>query len=88
MDSLFRWMEAITKEDQCINVFLASSEQFFFNWIKSKLANKMTLIVVGDLPKNEIKKYYELLMNEYGYKIQNKISFEDLFELTGLKFLL
>ena len=85
LDGLFRWMEAITKGKKIVYVFLASSEQFFVGWMKKNLLSKMTHVVIGDLSKQESQRYYEhLIFENSSSEFQNRFSFEDLYNLTGL----
>ena len=76
----FRWMVSLTKEDERIHFFLASSEQFFMEWLELNVVSPTEITVIGDLPKNEALKYFESLHPP------QDIDFLKLFELTG-KFL-
>ena len=78
-------MEFVTKGKKIVYIFLASSEQFFVGWMKRNLLSKMTHVVIGDLSKQESQRYYEHLIYENSSsEFQNRFSFEDLYNLTGM----
>ena len=77
LKGLFDWMIHLTKEIGKVHIFLCSSEQFFLSWISSKISAK-SIMVVGDLEKNEAKKFFSILMPDC-----NENDFETAFALTG-----
>ena len=85
LEGLFRWMEALIKEDfSSIVVFLVSSDQFFFNWIQSKLENKIKIIQVIDLPKIEAENYFLFYCQSINIMPNNlPFTFNELYQLTG-----
>lgn len=78
---LFDWLIALTKMDQSAYVFLVSSEEFFYFWMRDLKVYIEDIITIGNLSKNEAKKYFDKYTAE---KNQNlKITFENLFKITG-----
>ena len=87
LDGVFRWIESMTKAEHSIHVFMASSEQFFYNWIGSKLLNKFSIIQVVDLPKKQAELFYNQLKDELNLNdFLNADAFDNLYKLTGFYF--
>ena len=87
LDGVFRWLESMTKAEHSIHVFMASSEQFFYNWISSKLQNKFSIIQVVDLPKKQTELFYNQVKDELNLNdFLNEDAFDNLYKLTGFSF--
>ena len=68
--------------DRSAYVFLVSSEEFFYFWMRDMQVYIKEIITIGNLSKNEAEKYF------YKYTAENninlKITFENLFRITGI----
>lgn len=72
------WMLFLTKENALVHIFLASSEQFFLNWLQRKISNGISVVTIGDLNKIDANIYFNFL------KPPPDLSFENVFPLTGI----
>ena len=70
-------MVSLTKEDQRVHFFLASSEQFFIEWLDTNEVAQTQVTVIGDLTKLDAQIYFEYLSPP------PEINFPQMFELTG-----
>ena len=77
---LFDWMKHMTKETQKLHIYLASSEQFFLQWIEKCIGEGMRTLTIGDLKKEDAREYFYTLNPPLG------LLFETVFELTGIFF--
>ena len=77
LKGLFDWMMHLTKEIGKVHIFLCTSEQFFLSWISSKISAN-SVMVIGDLEKNEAKNFFSKFMPDC-----NQNDFETAFALTG-----
>ena len=84
LDGVFRWLESITKAQHSIHVFLASSDQFFYHWINTKLNDKFSTFQVVDLTKKQAELFFNRLKVELNLNYQlNADAFDNLYKLTG-----
>lgn len=83
LDGVFRWLESITKAQHSIHVFLASSDQFFYHWINTKLNDNFSTFQVVDLTKKQAELFYNQLNGELNLNWLNTDAFDNLYKLTG-----
>jgi hypothetical protein len=80
------WCVLMTKQREKIQVFLASSDSFFLEWLNEmKIAIYASVFTVGDLSKEDAFDFYDEWVNENIPKNLrlNAPGFEDLYRVLG-----
>ncbi|KAF0455060.1 hypothetical protein F8M41_001506 [Gigaspora margarita] len=89
LKSILNWLVVNTKEEKRFHTVLTSSDSFFFNWIVKLLhIPHATPYVVGDLSKEEAKKYFEMhILPQYECKeLEGK--FDQVCKITGTRMMI
>jgi len=68
-----------------IQIVMCTSDQFFLNWIESKIGNRIQPIVIGDLDKKNAQSYFESCSLIKSFPYDNNL-FEECYEIAGFKF--
>jgi hypothetical protein len=79
LQSLFEWFVKVTKQNRKFVVMLSSSDSFFLEWLTERHVRPyVDTYVVGDLDKNDAKKFYHHLSCDI-----EKPDFEKVYEIFG-----
>lgn len=73
LDGFLRWFESLTKEKNQIYLFLASSEQFFYNWMQSQMSGQFRTLQITDLPKEKAEKVYDQMCEGKKFEMEWKV---------------
>ena len=84
LEMLFAWFVAMTKEQSKFHIILCSSDSFMFNWLANFVGNdRFKVYPIGHLSKEEAERFWEERVCVDGFDNCEKLSFEEMFNITG-----
>ena len=84
LQDFFDWILNITKKDQSTFVFLVSSEEFFYFWIKRHISYIKRVFTIGNLSKAGAQVFFENYVLQIIQDQNMPIPFSELYKITGL----
>jgi len=77
LQELLEWMVRITKQEEQMHIVLGSSDALFLFWLKTQISDRVEIIVIGDLAKQQANEFFAT------FKLDNLNFEKDVYPVCG-----